>query len=146
MPENVWIVASVTLLAVIICVTIHYEALRVVSDFLPTPKHHHRRRVILLILCLLFVHIVEIWVFGVAYFTLLQFEGIGQLVGMDPVSIFNCVYYSAVVFSTLGFGDIVPIGSIRFLTGMEAIAGLTFITWSASYTYVEISKRWDHDT
>lgn len=144
MPENVWIVVCVTVVAVVLCVALHYEALRLIADFLPKPKHHERRRIVFLILCLLVVHSVEIWIFGTAYYTLLQIGGIGELIGMDPVNIFNCVYYSAVVFSTLGFGDIVPIGAIRFLTGMEAIAGLTFITWSASYTFVDMSETWDH--
>lgn len=144
MPENIWIVASATLAAVVLCVVLHYEALRLVTDVLPRPRNNHRWRIVMLILCLLFVHVIEIWIFGIAYFGLLQIGGVGELIGMEPVSMFNCVYYSAVVFSTLGFGDIVPVGAIRFLTGMEAIAGLTFITWSASYTFVAISKTWNH--
>ena len=31
---------------------------------------------------------------------------------------------------------------LRFITGTEAIAGLTFITWSASYTFMEMLKIW----
>lgn len=144
MPENIWIVIGVTTVAVVVCVALHYEALRLISGLLPPPKERHRRRIVILILWLLLVHSVEIWVFGASYYTLLRIGGIGELVGMDPVSIFNCVYYSAVVFSTLGFGDIVPIGAIRLLTGMEAIAGLTFITWSASFTFYEMSKNWNN--
>ena len=146
MPENVWIVVGVTTIAVVVCVALHYEALRMISGLLPPSKERHRRRIVYLILWLLFVHSVEIWVFGASYYgLLLRIGGIGELVGMEPVSIFNCVYYSAVVFSTLGFGDIVPVGAIRSLTGMEAIAGLTFITWSASFTFVEMSKSWDRN-
>ena len=147
MPENVWIVVCVTTVAVIVCVALHYEALRLISGLLPPSQHRLRRRIVILILWLLLVHSIEIWVFGASYYALLSIGGIGELVGMDPISIFNCVYYSAVVFSTLGFGDIVPVGAIRLLTGMEAIAGLTFITWSASFTFVEMSKSWDgkHD-
>jgi len=34
---------------------------------------------------------------------------------------------------------------LRFMTGTEAIAGLTFITWSASYTFMEMLKIWGND-
>jgi hypothetical protein len=137
------LVAGVAVSAVIVCVIMHYEALRLISDLLPTRRHRHRRRIVYLILGLLFVHVAEIWVFGLAYYGLLQADSFGQLAGMDPVTLFDCIYYSAIVFTTLGFGDIVPHGHIRFLTGMEAIAGLTFITWSASFTFFEMTKNWD---
>jgi hypothetical protein len=39
----------------------------------------------------------------------------------------------------------VPVGPIRFLTGMEAVVGLTLITWSASFTFLKMQKYWDHD-
>ncbi len=146
LPIAYWIAIGVTIVAVVICVILHYEALRLISDLLPAPKQHHRRRIVFLILCLLLVHSIEIWVFGLANFGLLQFEGMGQLVGMGDLSLFNCIYYSAIVFSTLGFGDIVPNGPIRFLTGMEAIAGLTFITWSASFTLLDMTNTWNHGT
>ena len=146
LPIAYWIAIGVTIVAVVICVILHYEALRLISDLLPAPKQHHRRRIVILILGLLLVHSIEIWVFGLANFGLLHFESMGQLVGMGDLSLFNCIYYSAIVFSTLGFGDIVPDGPVRFLTGMEAIAGLTFITWSASFTLLDMTNTWNHGT
>ena len=143
LPSPYWITAAVTGATVIACVFIHYEALHWISDLIPTPKKNHRVRVAFLIVCLLIVHSIEIWIFGLAYYGLLHFDGFGILVNMQDVTIFNCVYYSAVVFTTLGFGDIVPEGPIRLLTGTEAAAGLTFITWSASYTIVNMMRTWD---
>lgn len=143
LPAPYWIVAAVTIVAVVVCVSLHYEALKVISNFLPTPKRQHRRRVVFLILCLMVVHCIEIWIFGLANYALLQFDGFGTLIGMEDISVFDSIYYSAIVFSTLGFGDLVPEGPIRFLTGMEAIAGLTFITWSASFTIVDMMNFWD---
>jgi hypothetical protein len=31
------------------------------------------------------------------------------------------------------------------MTGTEAVTGLTLITWSASYTFVEMLKTWEND-
>lgn len=143
LTDEHWITVGVTIAAVMTCVFLHFEVLRLASDWLPTPKQHRRRRIAYLILCILMLHVVEIWIFGVVYYGLLQMDGYGTLVGMEPVTLFDCVYYSAVVFSTLGFGDIIPDGIIRFVTGMESIAGLTLITWSASYTYVSMNRSWE---
>lgn len=135
------ITIGVTMLIVTLCIVLHYETLRLLTDYLPTPAHHHRRRIVVLILCLLLLHIVEIWIFGYGYYLLLQPDGFGELSSFD-VTMFDAVYFSASVYTTLGFGDIVPTGAIRFLTGTEALSGFMLITWSASYVFVEMLKTW----
>ena len=140
-----WIVAALTAVIVIVCVLLHYEGLRLLSDNLPEPRIYHRRRVISIILCLMLIHIVEIWIFGGAYFFLLKAGDFGELYAAAAVTPFDCIYYSATVFTTLGFGDIVPIGPIRTMTGTEAVLGLTLITWSASFTFLEMLKTWKSD-
>jgi hypothetical protein len=37
-----------------------------------------------------------------------------------------------VTFSTVGFGEMWPVGAVRFLCGLEALTGFVLITWSAS--------------
>ena len=54
----------------------------------------------------------------------------------------DSVYFSAVCYTTLGLGDIVPSGAIRFLVGTEALTGFVLITWSASFTFVEMQRFW----
>ena len=144
-PQHYVTTGLLTAIVVVICVLLHYEGLRLLTDRLPTPKHNERSRIILLILALLFLHVVEIWIFGIAYFGLLQLDGYGQLMGAEPGEIVDCVYFSAAVFSTVGFGDLYPVGAIRVMTGTEGVTGLTMITWSASYTFVEMHKTWEPD-
>lgn len=143
LPLPYWVTVFLTTIAVVSCVTLHYEGLRFLSDKLPMPRTHHRRRIIILIFSLLMIHIAEIWLFGVGYFIAQEIDGFGAFAGDVKLGIFDCVYYSASVFTTLGFGDIVPVGPIRFMTGVEAVSGLTLITWSASYTLMEMLKTWD---
>ena len=45
-------------------------------------------------------------------------------------------------FTTLGFGDITPMGAIRILCGTEALVGLSLITWSASLAFLEMQRDW----
>ena len=54
----------------------------------------------------------------------------------------DAVYMSAVTFTTVGFGDLAPVGPIRFLAGTLALTGFVLITWSASFTYLEMTRDW----
>ncbi len=143
LPASYWITGLITAIVVIICVLTHYEGLRFLSDRLPTPRRHHRRRIVVLILSLLFMHVIEIWLFGGAYFVLLGFGNFGALEGAADANLFDCVYFSASVYTTVGFGDIVPIGPIRTMSGTEGITGLVMITWSASFALMEMLKNWN---
>ncbi len=143
LPNSYWMTGATTALLTTACVLIHYEGLRFLSDFLPRLKHHYRRRMILLILSLLMLHIVEIWIFGFGYFWLLQDPEFGRILGTDELTLVDSVYFSAMVYTTVGFGDLYPEGAIRIVSGTQAITGLTIITWSASYTFVEMSRVWN---
>lgn len=143
LPASYWITGLITAVVVVVCVLTHYEGLRLLSDRLPAPRHYHRRRIVFLILSLLFMHVVEIWLFGGAYYVLLSFGGFGVLEGATDANLFDCVYFSASVYTTVGFGDIVPIGPIRTMSGTEGITGLVMITWSASFALMEMLKNWN---
>jgi hypothetical protein len=46
------------------------------------------------------------------------------------------------VYTTVGFGDLIPSGPIKMITCAEALAGLALITWSASFTYLQMQRLW----
>ena len=140
LPLEYWIIVGVTAMAVIACVSLHYEGLRLLNR-LKIGGINDRHRIIIMILCIMMLHIVEVWIFGITYYLLLLDGDFGSFDGIVSIGLFDSIYFSATVFSTLGFGDIVPLGPIRFVTGTESIAGLTLITWSASFTFVEMMKR-----
>ena len=97
------------------------------------------------VLGLVILHVVEIWIFAFGYYFLLADRELGTLMAATESSLPDFVYYSATVYTTLGFGDIVPTGPIRFLTGVEAVMGLTLITWSASFMFLEMQRYWSRD-
>jgi hypothetical protein len=90
-------------------------------------------------------HAVEVWMFAASFFLMHKAEGWGQLTGNFDGSFFDCVYFSFTTFTTLGTGDIVPHGDLRYLTGLESLTGLVLITWSASFLYLEMTRYWDED-
>lgn len=137
-----WIVVAVTIVLVAICIGIHFEVLSHCGRYLPIVSPQRRRRVIVLIMVILLTHIIEMWLFAIGYYVLVGLGATGSLTGMSMSTFPDYVYYSAMVYTTVGFGDIVPVGPIRFLTGVEALTGLVMITWSASFTYLEMQRDW----
>lgn len=127
---------------VVVCVTVHYEALRVLGRTLGA--HIHRRIGILLVMFgLLIAHMIEIWIFALGYLiSAMEITNLGHLVGIDNPSAFDYMYLSSMVYTTVGFGDVVPVGAIRMLAAAEALTGFSLITWSASFTFLAMQRFW----
>ena len=66
----------------------------------------------------------------------------GSLTGTAGFSLANCMYFSAETYTSLGFGDLTPVGPVRLLAGVEALNGLLLIGWSASFTYLAMERFW----
>jgi hypothetical protein len=138
-------VVAATIAAVGLCVLLQYEGLVLAWKWISAHRGHKRAKVLYAILSIIALHIVEIWVFAVAIWALLLWPATGSLHGPESADFLECVYLSAVTFSTVGFGDIAPVGAIRFLAGTEALTGFVLITWSASFTYLEMERFWRAD-
>ncbi|MDP6413760.1 MAG: ion channel [Gammaproteobacteria bacterium] len=132
-------------LLVTAAVVLHYEILRVLSIIIPKLKIKHRLRVIIGVFGTICAHIVEVWMFGIAFYLMHQNGGFGELVGNFDGSLIDCVYFSFTNYTTVGYGDIEPFGQLRFLAGMEAMTGLSLITWSASFMFMEMTQFWEDD-
>ena len=128
---------------VALVVLIHYEFLYRFSRFIPAMKIRHRFRVLASVFAALIAHTIEIFIFAIAYYYFHHADGWGSLSGNFNGSMLDCIYYSFTTYTTLGFGDIAPFGSIRYLTGLESLTGLVMITWSASFLYYEMQRYWD---
>ena len=139
---NNWIVVLSTVVIVGTCVGLHYEVLSLCNRYLPVLSHRRRPRVLILICLVLVAHIAEIWLFGIGFYWLVRNGAFGGLVGLPTTDLPDFVYFSAITYTTVGFGDAVPVGAIRFLAGVEALTGFVMITWSASYTFLEMQRDW----
>jgi hypothetical protein len=146
MPEL--IVLTATAIAMVVCVLIHYEAFIALTGVMGRQRVH-RRGLITVLLGLIAVHCVEIGVFAALYSVLDgygEFGGVASRVQEGASLAFSEYYYfSAVVYTTLGFGDLVPHGVLRLVAGIEALAGFSLITWSASFTFLEMQQFWAAD-
>ena len=134
---------AISATVVTVCVILHYETLRFLSRAVGT--HVHKRiGVLVAMLSLLMAHVLEIMIFAVGYMLMQQGAGLGHITGMDEGNFFDFIYFSSVVYTTVGFGDLLPVGAIRILSAAEGLAGLALITWSASFTFLAMQRLWPH--
>lgn len=136
------IVVLTNILVVALSVLVHYEFLHQSTRLLPKSYVKHRARVLVVVFIALIAHVIEVWIYALGYYWMHGTQLWGELQGNFDGSIMDSVYFSFTTFSTLGFGDIQPIGNIRFLVGMEGLAGFVLITWSASFLFYEMQKHW----
>ncbi|BCE01058.1 potassium channel family protein [Marinicellulosiphila megalodicopiae] len=132
-------------LVVGLAVIIHYEFLYRITLIMPKMKIIHRYRIVVGVLVALVAHAVEIWCFAIAYYFMHHSDSWGELTGNFTGTLMDCAYFSFTVFSTVGFGDIEPVGNLRYLTGIESLTGLVLITWTASFLYLEMQRHWEKE-
>jgi hypothetical protein len=135
-------VIAITL--VLINVLLHYEALNFLSSLLEKISRAGRSRIAILICCLIIVHILEIWIFAGGIILAEKQQTLGYIHGVEKDNILDYVYYSSMTYTTVGFGDVSPIGPLRFVAAIESLLGLMLITWSASFTYLEMKRFWEN--
>jgi ion channel len=124
-------------------VMIHYEALRFMNDCSrkigPVPE---RAKVLAAMVGAMLSHLLQIGVFGLAYYVMRDKFGMGGFTGTFDDSLWGFVYFSSETYTTLGFGDIYPTGSLRMVCGIESLVGLLMVSWTASFTYLEMRRHW----
>lgn len=129
-------------LLIVTTTVIHYEALRLLNTRLPSLRIPSRTKLLVVILGAFFAHAIEMGVYGVSLFILVEYFGAGSVTGTTAFSLMSSLYFSAETYTSLGFGDLTPVGPVRLLAGVEALNGLLLIGWSVSYTYVAMERFW----
>lgn len=141
---NLLNVTLLNTLVIIAAVLIHHESLIRLNGLLGRIPHSYSGhfRLIVAVFGVLIAHTIEVWLFASAFYFMHHTEGWGQLAGNFSGEFIDAIYFSYTTFTTLGYGDIEPLGVLRYLTGLEALTGLVLITWSASFLFVEMQRYW----
>ncbi|MES2683561.1 MAG: potassium channel family protein [Pseudomonadota bacterium] len=141
-----WLMVAICVPLVAVVVVLHYEALERLNRALPRLPLPHRAQLLVLMFALLAVHTLEIWLYGIGLYLATQWPGLGQIAGVDELALLDAVYLSTVTYTTVGYGDLTPQGPLRLLLGSEALSGFLLVTWSASFTYLEMQRNWTLDS
>lgn len=139
------LIAGVGVLLVVLTVVTHYETLRLLSAGLPRLRMPARTRLLVVIFAVFCAHLVEIAYHAVAFYWLSNEISFGGLGGRFSEDWRNYLYFSMVTYTSLGLGDVYPVGDLRLVAGLESLTGLLMIGWSASFTYFAMERFWRGD-
>jgi len=81
------------------------------------------------VLIMYLIAIIEVLIWAAAYLAFDVIEGFEK-----------AVYFSAVTFTTLGYGDVVLDGSRRLLSSLEAINGIIMFGWSTAIVIAAVQR------
>jgi hypothetical protein len=123
-------------------VLLHYESFRATSALAARLSIPPRTRILVVITGILVAHLLEIALYAFAFFAMQEWMGIGAVAGATDGTALDYFYFSNTTYTTLGVGDVHPIGPLRLVAGVESLNGLLLIGWSASFTYLAMGEFW----
>ncbi|MBX7526036.1 potassium channel family protein [Qipengyuania vesicularis] len=132
----------ISLALVALTIAIHYEALRFTSSKLTHLRIYPRLRIIVILVAALASHLAHTLLYAYAYLLLENLGGYGTLDGDRGHGLEDAFYFSITSYTTLGIGDLYPTGSLRIISGIQALNGLVMVGWTASMTYLYMEKFW----
>ena len=123
---------------VVLAVSIHDTSLHFAADL--AEKVRRRLRPSVCVLVVLVAHHLEVALFAAGWYALIALD-LTTFVP-PPEGTLDYMYFSGAVYTSLGFGDIVPEGPGRMFAVTEAVTGLVLIAWSASFTFLQMQRNW----
>ena len=129
---------------VVLTILVHHEVLRGMYIGISRPVVRPRVRLLLGVFGALAAHVMEILLFSLGYWVLVRNGTYGNLVGADGASSRDVLYFSFVTYASLGYGDVTPEGSLRFIAALEVLCGLLMLAWTASFLFELIRTSWRH--
>ncbi|MFL6819652.1 MAG: ion channel [Bradyrhizobium sp.] len=136
-----FVAMAISAVLVMANILVHYEALRLMSAYVPKLPIAVRFKVLIVVLGCFVAHTIEVWLYAGA-FELIYKAGLGSLKGQVEGHFADFLYFSATSYSTMGIGDVYPSGALRLISGIEGINGLFLIAWSTSFTYFVMDRLW----
>lgn len=124
-------------------VLVHYEVMRYTSVLVMRLSLPPRQLILVIIGALFFAHTVEVWLHAYVFYLVSNHFGLGGFVGQFAGEFRDYLYFSSVTYTSLGLGGVYPVGDLRLMAGIESLAGLLMIAWSASFTYIYMEKFWN---
>jgi hypothetical protein len=136
----------VTIVAVVASVLFHLASAETLISRWRRYKKLRRWRLAILIVAFIFVHLIEAAIFAVVLGILLNNGNYGTLEGVELESFGSLFYYSAITYTTVGYGDITPVGGIRIFAAVEALVGMVLVAWTASVIFTVMQRTWRSDS
>ncbi len=136
------VAVTLAFLLVLATASFHYGVLRWLSSGMARIAVKATRRVLYIVFVVILAHIAEVVLYAGTYALSSEVLGIGSFGGLVVSEPLDFLYFSIVTYTSLGLGDVLPGGHLRFIAGIEALNGLLLIAWSASFIYLAMGQLW----
>jgi len=133
-------IALIALVIFILCGVLHYVCLISAMRKLKGRSFGGAIRMSVTLLVCGLAHISEAGVYALGYM-LGEALGFGSFLGQANMTSMDVFYFSLVSYTSLGLGDIYPVGHLRFLAGIEALNGFLLISCSAALIFHSMSDH-----
>lgn len=136
---NLIIAMALCVILVVLVIIVHAQVIRIIraaqSDSPPIMPR--------VVAGLFLAHLLEVAIFAIGMLAAVEWFHIGSLLGAENAGFRSYMYFSMETYTSLGMGDIYPVGELRMLAGFEVLTGLLMIGWSASFLFVEMRAAED---
>jgi len=133
--------AAVLALAMLVLTTsLHHRSLRTIQRRFEASRAS-RPIAAWVLVALVAVHLAEIGLYAGAYALGAYHLGLGQLRGPGGGAALDLFYFAAETYSTLGYGDIVPLGALRLLASVESLNGAMLLAWSGAFLFGVVDRH-----
>ncbi len=132
---------ALSLATLLASVAAHYEVLAVLARLTAGRPGSRRISLFVAITGLLAVHMCEIALFAAAFYIGARVLALGSFVSARTMAPMDYFYYAAETYSSLGYGDIYPLGTIRLLASITPVIGLLLMGWSSAFLFSLVQPR-----
>lgn len=132
------IVISATL--VLLTTSVRLAFFMLAARYTLDAEHFTWHRFFCLMLGIYASHLFDIATYALAYYFAWHVLDIGTLSGDRADGPLGHFYASAVMYTTIGFGDVLPTGHLRFIASTQGLSGLLYIAWSASFIFAAMNR------
>lgn len=134
---TLFLTIALVVLTIFGSVFVHFETLR----FLGRLTQGGRQLAFVAILGLVVAHIVEVAFFGTAFYVSTNVFMNGSFAGVHSMAVIDYYYYAAETYSSLGYGDIYPLGNVRLLASVTPLIGILLLGWSSAFLFSLINNQ-----
>ena len=140
---NEQILGAVALAMALLALTtaLHYAGLKLLAR--PRRGPLFRPGPVFAITALVALHLAEIGLYAAAFAAGTEVLGLGKLHGLASGSGLDYFYFASQTYSTLGYGDVVPMGALRMIASVEPLNGLLLLAWSGAFLFRHLDDRPD---
>lgn len=135
------ITVAVTVVLVVMCVVLHTGVFHLLDKHVTHRSWVVWTKVIIGLLGTILAHVLEVGLFAVSYCILARYEVFGRIDGNILHVLQDYFFYSIATYTTLGYGDLVPEGPLRVMSGVEALLGLVLVAWTAAYLFIVVNEN-----